>query len=115
MGRARFAGSALCLSANGRPVSGSIRGLDSTIKPHKLRPHGLIRIFAPSFASHRPTGEVNPVSQLATRQVAASIADNNECIEPPLKQKIAPLSPTRADERATTPPAPCRQWGLAAI
>src|SRR5713226_5702675 len=93
----------LRLSAIGRPVSGSIWGLDCTMKPHKLRPHGLIRIFAPSFASHRPTGEVNPVSQLATKHAAARIADNNACMDTPQTKNRAVVANARYERRVLRP------------
>src|SRR5215468_2837065 len=99
MGRLRFAGSTLCLSVTGRPVSGSIWGLDCTMKPHKLRPHGLIRILAPSGASHRPTGSVDPVSQLATKHAAARIADHNECINAPSNKNRAVVANARYGRR----------------
>src|SRR5215475_2398873 len=99
MGRLRFAGSTLCLSVTGRPVSGSIWGLDCTMKPHKLRPHGLIRILAPSGASHRPTGSVDPVSQLATKHAAARIADHNECINAPSNKNRAVVANARHRRR----------------
>ena len=69
------------------------------MKPHKLRPHGLIRIFAPSFASHRPTGEVHPISQLATKHAAARIADNNECIDTPQTKNRAVVANARYERR----------------
>src|SRR5258705_11915517 len=69
------------------------------MKPHKLRPHGLIRIFAPSFASHRPTGEVNPTSQLATKHAAARIADNNACMDTPQTKNRAVVANARYERR----------------
>jgi hypothetical protein len=59
------------------------------MKPHKLLPHGLTRIFAPFFVSHRPIGEADPVSPLAARQAAATQADNIQCMNAS-KQEIAP-------------------------
>src|SRR5215467_777228 len=82
-GRLRFAGSALFLSVGGRPVAGSICGFDCTMKPHKFRPHGLILIFAPSLASHRPIGEAKPISPLATTPDAASAINANIFIDAP--------------------------------
>src|SRR6266853_6746109 len=76
-GRLRFAGSTLFLSVIGRPVAGSFRGLDCAMKPHKLRPHGLILIFAPSLASQVPTGEETPVSPLAMKAIEESATNNS--------------------------------------
>ncbi len=77
---------------------GSVGELACTIKPHKLRPHGLIRIFAPSFASHWPTGEAGPVSQVAAQVAAARIADNVQCMNAPKMALVrAPLTATGMD------------------
>src|SRR5215467_448092 len=111
-GRLRLAGSALFLSVGGRPVAGSICGLDCTMKPHKFRPHGLILIFAPSLASHRPIGEANPVPPLATTTAAASVVKNNRNMNAPPADKRAACF-HRALQEATTPPASRRQWRIA--
>jgi hypothetical protein len=64
------------------------------MKPHKLPLHGLTRIFVPSFASQRPTGEADPVSLLAARHATARQADNIQCMNAS-KQEIAPFMARR--------------------
>src|SRR5262252_934913 len=59
------------------------------MKPHKFRPHWVIRIFAPSLASHRPIGEPNPVSPLAARPATASATNAHIFMYAPGKENCA--------------------------
>ncbi len=53
------------------------------MKPHKFRPQALILIFAPSFASQRPTGDEKPGAPLAMNAAAESAASSSFFMDAP--------------------------------